>query len=318
LIFQISNSLYKNNFSLDNGVMERNNNNESNTETVGTVAVSISSFVHFRYTLPEAIRRYADLGFDMVEPWGGRPHAFWEDMRGDYLKEILDALDETGLRISNFIPAQFRYPVNIATPIPEMRVASVDYLKRNVEAALRLKAPSVSLCPGFSLRGQGRESAWDAMIQSIRELIGFAPGDFLILIEPGNLWETDLIATVEDGMKAIAELGSPKNLGLCLDTGHLFINREAVSDAPSLVGKLPLHFHVDDNRGKGDDHLVPGEGDIDFRLFFSKLIRSGYSGALTVEIGFGYTPDPDPPALASLEAVKWGFSQARKQFMGEG
>lgn len=281
------------------------------------IAVSISSFVHFRHTLPEAIRTYAELGFDMVEPWGGRPHAYWEDMRGDYLKEILQALGETGLGISNFIPAQFRYPVNIASPILEMRSASVDYLKRNVEAALALKAPSLSLCPGFSLGRQGREAAWGEMTKSIQELIDFAPRDFLILIEPGNLWETDLIVTVEDGLKAIGELGSPKNLGVCLDTGHLHLNREAVSTIPHLVGQIPLHFHIDDNRGSSDDHLIPGEGEIDFTLFFENLWKSSYQGALAVEIGFGYTPDPDSAALASIRTLRDGLLQAEVQVRKE-
>ena len=38
--------------------------------------LSLSTFVYFRYALFEAIRRTAAHGYQAVEIWGGRPHAY--------------------------------------------------------------------------------------------------------------------------------------------------------------------------------------------------------------------------------------------------
>ena len=271
---------------------------------------SISSFVHYRFTLPDAIRRYGSLGFDQVEIWGGRPHAYPEDMEGEYLKETLSALEETGLGISNFIPAQFRYPTNLASSVAPMRQASIDYICRSIDTALKLGAPSVSICPGYSLSNLSRNATRELMLDSFTRIIEYAPDDFLILIEPANLWESDLIVTVDDGCETIEILGKPKNLGLCIDSGHMHINREILSDAPLLFGRFPLHFHIDDNNGRTDDHLVPGEGLIDHSVFLNRLITSGYKGSLAVELGFGYTPDPDPAAKRSLEYLRTAVAAA--------
>ncbi|MDD3544985.1 MAG: hypothetical protein PHG96_06455 [Kiritimatiellae bacterium] len=42
--------------------------------------LSLSTFVYVNYALDETIRRVADLGYDGVELWGGRPHAYCDDI----------------------------------------------------------------------------------------------------------------------------------------------------------------------------------------------------------------------------------------------
>jgi sugar phosphate isomerase/epimerase len=61
-------------------------------------------------------------------------------------------------------------------------------------------------------------------------------------------------------------------VGFCLDTGH----QAAFSNTPletwvvslaSYIGQL----HINDNKGKKDEHLAIGEGNVDFRGFFKQL-----------------------------------------------
>ena len=151
---------------------------------------SISSFVHYRFSLNEAVRRYAKMGYDQVEIWGGRPHAYWEDMNTKTLAELNDTLKESGLTVSAWIPAQFRYPTNLASPIEDMRLKSVDYIKRNFEAAAAVNAPYVSVCPGFCHVDLGWEVSWEALIKSLNELVRFAGNaesdSPTIMLEPAN------------------------------------------------------------------------------------------------------------------------------------
>lgn len=265
---------------------------------------SQSTFVYYRYPLETAIRRLADFGYDGVEIWGGRPHAFWEDMDDGRINSIKNLLDETGLEISNFIPAQFRYPVNIATTDQRIRKRSIDYLKRNIDVAEALQAPSVSICPGFSLFGEPLADSRKAMMDSLSACIDHAKGMSLnLLIEPAHSMETDHVLTVEHAMSVIDELGK-EWLGLCIDTGHMFINRESLSTVPHRVGGYTVHYHLDDNGGVNDDHLVPGEGRIDFDLFLRNLGDTGYNGFLAFELGWGYTADPDVAVSKSLDFIK--------------
>jgi protein FrlC len=56
--------------------------------------------------------------------------------------------------------------------------------------------------------------------------------------------------------------------------------------------------------GVTDDHLVPGEGKMDYDVFLTELDKMGYEGFLAVELGFGYTVDPDPAVRRSIEFLK--------------
>lgn len=62
------------------------------------------------------------------------------------------------------------------------------------------------------------------------------------------------------------------NLKVCLDTGHA--NIFSSLDLEDWISSLEEHLaclHVHDNHGKGDDHLCPGKGNIDFSPLFSLM-----------------------------------------------
>ncbi|HDP80323.1 MAG TPA: xylose isomerase [Spirochaetes bacterium] len=265
--------------------------------------LSLSTFVYFRYPLIEAIQRTAGHGYDGVEIWGGRPHAYCDDMDPRRVADTAAVIADSGIAISNFIPAQFRYPVNIAAADDRIRAGSVDYLRKSIDAAAALGSPSVSLCPGFSLYGQSHGDAWDRMTESLQKLLDHARNmPLALLLEPGNLMETDLVVTVNDGIRAVKQLEGV--MGLLPDTGYLYINRESLSDVVDRCGDIPCHYHIDDNMGASDDHMTPGEGKIDFDIFLGSLAGSGYDGFLAVELGFQYTADPDPAVKRSIEFLK--------------
>ena len=56
--------------------------------------LSLSTFVYFRYPLIEAIRRTAHFGYDGVELWGGRPHAYADDMAVNCAPSSLAAMKQ--------------------------------------------------------------------------------------------------------------------------------------------------------------------------------------------------------------------------------
>lgn len=253
---------------------------------------SQSSFVYFNYPLQEAIGRLHQYGYQGVEVWGGRPHLYRHDLDGQ-LDEIVALLDRFEMVVPNFIPAQFRYPSILCSLNETIRRDSVQYIQDAVDNALRLRAPSVSLCPGMTLFGEDLGRGWGQLRQSIVELLDYTEGTGLVLLlEPAHKAESTLILTVADGLRMIEEVGSER-LGILLDTGHANVNGENLAKVFASLRDVPFHVHIDDNHGDSDAHLIPGDGKIDFAPFARALQRVNYQGFVSAELGFQYTLDPD-------------------------
>jgi len=273
-----------------------------------TVKFSQSSFVYANYPLQEAIRRLHALGYHGVEIWGGRPHAYRHDL-DDELGEIVALLDRLEMSVPNFVPAQFRYPSILCSLNERVRRDSVCYIQDAIGNALRLGAPSVSLCPGMTLSGEHPDAGWAQLRRSLMELLDFTDRtDLLLLIEPAHPAETTLILTVDDGLRMVREIGSER-LGILLDTGHAHINGEPLDQVVLSLQDVPFHIHIDDNDGDIDAHLIPGAGNIDFAPLVGALGRIDYQGFISAELGFQYTLDPDSAVKQTHTALTRLFEQ---------
>jgi sugar phosphate isomerase/epimerase len=73
-----------------------------------------------------------------------------------------------------------------------------------------------------------------------------------------------------------------QDLTLCFDTGHA--NHWHTWDVyiPNYIERISA-LHIHDNHGQSDQHLIPGDGKIDFTAFFKTLKSQGYNGYLGLE-----------------------------------
>lgn len=74
-------------------------------------------------------------------------------------------------------------------------------------------------------------------------------------------------------------------LGVCLDFGHAngFTKNIYDIDYKELTKKL-FCVHMHDNFGTGDDHLVPFDGNIDFKYVLNEFKKNGFKGNITLEL----------------------------------
>jgi len=79
-------------------------------------------------------------------------------------------------------------------------------------------------------------------------------------------------------------LGSPKEFGISLDTGHTWASREIVSLTPLKLKEKIFGLHLCDNDSNLNKSLPPGKGTIDWNLFMKSLVLSGYQGSLDIEV----------------------------------
>ncbi len=266
-----------------------------------------SSAVYFNYSLQYAIKDLHRLGYDGIEIWGGRPHMYKDDL-DEELPEITSLLAKYNMKVCNFIPAQFRYPSILCSANEKIRKDSVQYIVSAMENALKIGAPSVSLCPNMCLFDHDRKHAWHQLLKSYAEISEYNQDKKLnLLIEPAHKYESNLICTVEECLRMIEQLKSDQ-FGVLIDTGHCQINGEDLKTVLRLCQGLPLHIHLDDNHGNFDDHLVPGEGSIDFLSFADGLREINYQGYLSVELGAKDILDPSDACKRSFDILKeiWG------------
>jgi sugar phosphate isomerase/epimerase len=92
-----------------------------------------------------------------------------------------------------------------------------------------------------------------------------------------------------------------QGLGILLDTGHLNVVKEEIPNSIVSARDRLIHVHVNDNNGETDQHLVPGDGMIDFRAVLEALHRIGYDKYLTIELE---QSDGDSSALRSRKFIE--------------
>lgn len=265
---------------------------------------SLSSFIFLNYTLTDAILHTAQAGFEGIDIWGGRPHAYRRDLSPDEISHIRQVLQNEGISVASFIPAQFRYPTSLCSPIETIRADSVLYIQDSMETAAALGAPVVSVCPGHTLHGQTKEDGMLRLAESLGEIAEYAAKfDLRVAIEPADAYETDLLLTCSAALDFVNRLGYP-NMGVLLDNGHAFVAGEQPDQIVHDLGNKLFHVHLDDNNGKRDQHLIPGDGAFDFIPFITTLYEIGYDGFLGVELGWDYTNDPGPASKLALERVQ--------------
>ncbi len=120
-------------------------------------------------------------------------------------------------------------------------------------------------------------------IKAILELLDYVKdSDLVICLE--NIFNCPANDSVDDLMYFIERLNH-KNLGICLDTGHLNINDR---DQVSFIRKAGKHIkalHLADNEGQTDQHLMPyGRGNVNFEAVVREMKAIDYQGLYNLEI----------------------------------
>ena len=268
------------------------------------IMLGSATSVLLNYSITDAVSILVEAGFDGIDIWGGRPHVYRSDYTENELLELRRMLEHEKLVVPSFMPAFFRYPHSLSSPNDRVRQDSIDYMFRCADNANILGAEVLLVVPGRSLYGQGPEDGFNRLLDSIYQVCVYCEQyDLKLGIEAANQAVTDLVVTHQDALKIIKELAHP-SLGVVLDTGHLYLNKENLVAAMENLGDLLLQFHVNDNDGVHQQNLIPGDGSFDFSNFVDVLNSCGYDGFLSVELGWHYTIDPAPALRKSVKRLR--------------
>ncbi|MCD6318656.1 sugar phosphate isomerase/epimerase [Candidatus Aerophobetes bacterium] len=85
----------------------------------------------------------------------------------------------------------------------------------------------------------------------------------------------------------LVENVDPNLMGICLDTNHICHRIDNINqyEAIKLCGQYLVATHISDNHGLTEQHLLPFEGNIDWKAVMDGLNEVGYNGLFCIEAG---------------------------------
>ena len=79
-------------------------------------------------------------GYDFIELWGGRPHAFAPDLKAGEIEEVKRLVDKYEIPVLGYTPEHNAYPYNFMIGSELQRRDAVEYLKICLDVAKELGA----------------------------------------------------------------------------------------------------------------------------------------------------------------------------------
>lgn len=192
----------------------------------------------------------------------------------------LRSVIETGARF--LLDPRHKHEPTLVSPEHSDRQRRVAFLKHAVDMAHQLNSDCVSLWSGGLQDDAHDEAAMDRLAFGLRQVvdhacdkevcIGFEP-------EPGMV-----IATMRDFERLLQWIDVP-NLQLTLDVGHLHCQGELPLDEMiRRWGNRTVNVHIEDMRSGIHEHLMFGEGEIQFPAVLQALREVPYTGGIFVEL----------------------------------
>jgi sugar phosphate isomerase/epimerase len=272
--------------------------------------LAFSSNAYLSFSFAEAARRIAAIGYRGIEVMADVPHAWPAFLLPEQKQALRDAVERNRLTISNvnaFMmhavndPRQRYWYPSWIEPDPHYRRIRIEHTKRALTLAREIGAPCITTEPGGPVEaGESWTKALSLFVEMIKPVADHAEKEGVQLLvepEPGLLIETS-----EQFEEFIERVESPA-IGLNFDIGHIFCVGEDPSVSLQRLAKYIRHIHVEDIAAtRVHEHLVPGEGAIDFRKILCSVRAIGYTGWLTVEL-YPYIDDPDRAAQRALEQL---------------
>ncbi|MGA2167495.1 MAG: sugar phosphate isomerase/epimerase family protein [Terracidiphilus sp.] len=176
--------------------------------------------------------------------------------------------------------------VNVLHPEKSRRIDAVDEIKRALEAAEQIPFRNFVLHLGVRDDGWSQRSI-EFAINALEHLGAFArPLGVRLLVE--NLTSEP---TTPTHLLIILEMGHLPDVGVCLDLGHAHIT-VGVAEAIVTLGSHIVSVHVHDNHGLKDEHLWPGDGNIDWPATIAALKALPAPPPTVLEINHTLGNDP--------------------------
>jgi sugar phosphate isomerase/epimerase len=243
------------------------------------------------HRLLEAIDLLADEGYQSVAITldAGALDPYEEPaLLANQVVRVRRALDDRGL--SRVVETGARYLLNprrkhdptLLDPDRSRRAIRQDFLIRSIDMARDLEGSAVSFWSGRLLDQVDEDVAMERLAEALKPVLDHAEQTGIPIAfepEPGMF-----IDTLEKFESLDARVGHSL-FHLTIDVGHVHCSREG--DIATLLRKWApriLNIHIEDMVADVHEHLMFGEGTMDFPPILRALHEIGYRGGVNVEL----------------------------------
>jgi len=257
-----------------------------------------------RYTLERAFMDAKRFGYDFIELWGGRPHAFAPDLERGMLSDIRTMIEKYEMPVLGYTPEHNGYPYNYMAGNKFQWEDSINYLKTAVRMGKAMGASFTLISTGHAGYDADKKSIEERLYRSLKILADYAESiDHKILLEPLTPFETNVCMTASDLKYILDKVDSPALGGMC-DFAVPFVMGEPVMDYFYKLGSRIEHLHIVDNDRVSDSHIVPGEGCMPLKEIIGEIKGYGYGGTATIELVTAYMNEPSVYAKRALDNLR--------------
>ncbi len=267
----------------------------------------------------KALQRGAGIGADVVQFFISSPRTWaFREPSPDEVQNFRTESEASG--VSAVVHAS--YLINLASPNKEIRIKSLDLLLDTMRVARQAGMRYVVLHTG-SHRGEGVDQIADELIDSISVAAEAGANDTKLLLENTAGSGGTIGSTLEELAWLVQSVGKKADIGLCIDSQHLFAagyDFSTESLAEDLAERIfqnvgrPEVVHLNDSKvplGKGTDrHANLGEGFIGL-LGLKNLMSQGVFADTNVILevpGLGDGPRLEDVEFARREVLLGRFS----------
>ena len=233
----------------------------------------LSTYRYVRHPLSDALlSEIARAGIKEIEVFCALPHFNYTDSQS--IRNLAAWLEEYGLTLHSLHAPTQRdlapgresgFPISISDAERIRRLDAVDEVKRALEVAEHIPFKYLVQHIGHS-RQAADERSFDAAFNSLEHLNIFAKHRGVTIAVENTTGEFGSPSSLHEFVKQTRL----RDLRYCFDIGHAHIEG-GVPAALEMMQGLIVTTHLHDNRGEKDEHLLPGEGTIDWDASLSAL-----------------------------------------------
>jgi sugar phosphate isomerase/epimerase len=243
--------------------------------------------------LPGSIAKAAALGYDAIELFPPEPDALNPKAVNALLAPHNLAVSAVGSGAG-----WVRHKLSLTNPDPAHRQKAKSFVRNLIDFAAELNAPViVGSMQGRWGDGVSKETALGYLGEAMLELGEHAgKRKQVLLYEPINRYETNLINSIEEGARFLHGLRT-SGVKLLADLFHMNIEETDIAAAILSAGPLIGHVHLADS-----NRQPAGLGHTNFAPIVKALRQINFNGYLGAE-ALPY-PNPDEAARQTVKAFR--------------